>query len=157
VWSRWPRLLKTCMLRITSLPDNDRVRWRFRSCGRSGGADAKRSSQICRQSLATIRLRGQEPKFMFAIPRPDPSLTPPPAFPPPYQGDAGIRVAEQGTWFDTCPGRAAHLEPWPLETIGFEHISGLIAEEANISSSRVLTSPRYRRVLPTRCAGGKPD
>ena len=42
---------------------------------------------------------------------------------------------------------AAHLEPWPLETIGFEHISGLIAEEANISSSRVLTSPRYRRVL----------
>ena len=52
-------------------------------------------------------------------------------------------------------GWAAHLEPWPLETIGFEHISGLIAEEANISSSRVLTSPRCRRVLPTRRASEK--
>jgi len=55
---------------------------------------------------------------------------------------------------------AAHLEPWPRETIAVKHTPGMIAEEANISPSRVLTSPRYRRVLWTRRTGdrtGYPD
>jgi hypothetical protein len=37
-----------------------------------------------------------------------PRPTPPPASPESFQGPAGILAAEQGTWFDTCSGRAAN-------------------------------------------------